>query len=110
MAKRKKHKVIWVPTAEEDLIEIIEFISADNPSAARNIFQRIQTKARASESLSVRGRVVPELRNLGVYVYHELIVKPWRIIYKTDKEKIFVMAVLDSRRELQTVLLERLIR
>jgi len=110
LVRQKKYKIIWIPSAELDLFEIIELVSSDNPSVAKKIFHSIQTKAKTLESFSTRGRIVPELRNLGVYVYHELIINPWRIIYKINQDKIYVMAVIDSRRDLQSVLLERLIR
>jgi toxin ParE1/3/4 len=37
-------------------------------------------------------------------------VKPYRIIYRVEKRTVSVLAVLDGRREIQDLLLERLIR
>ena len=52
---------------------------------------------------------MPELRDAGVQ-YRELIERPWRVAYRIEPERIFIVAVLDARRDLQTLLLERLIR
>ena len=57
-----------------------------------------------------RGRIVPELRIVDIFLYRELIEKPWRIIYRHDDKRVYVMAVLDSRRDLTSLLLERLTR
>jgi toxin ParE1/3/4 len=39
-----------------------------------------------------------------------VIERPWRIIYRTEADQVLVMAVLDGRRELRSLLLERLVR
>jgi hypothetical protein len=57
-----------------------------------------------------RGRIVPELRAVGVLHYRELMERPWRIVYRIGASHVLVLAVLDSRRDLQSLLLERLIR
>jgi plasmid stabilization system protein ParE len=54
--------------------------------------------------------VVPELAHFGIRNWRELIVKPYRIIYRIDEDTVNVLAMLDGRRDLQDLLLERLIR
>ena len=56
-----------------------------------------------------KGRIVPELLEQGLAEYHELIVAPWRIIYKIENRKVLVFSVLDARRNIEDVLLRRLI-
>lgn len=56
-----------------------------------------------------RGRIVPELGDLGITVYRELISHPWRIIYKANEGKVWVLAVFDGRRNMEDILLERFI-
>ena len=68
--------------------------------------RRCQTLA----ALPERGRIVPELRAVDVLTYRELIEGPWRIVYRYDVDRVHVMAVLDARRELSSLLLERLVR
>ena len=38
------------------------------------------------------------------------VVKPYRIIYRIEEDTVTVLAVLDGRRDLEDLLLERLIR
>ena len=39
-----------------------------------------------------------------------LVERPWRIIYRVEGKRVLVLAVLDSHRDLQALLLERLVR
>ncbi len=102
-------EVRWASNAENDLIEITAYIASTDPAAALAIFHRIRDRARGLGTQASRGRLVPELRDAGVQ-YRELIERPWRVVYRIEPERIFIVAVLDARRDLQTLLLERLIR
>ena len=62
------------------------------------------------ERLPERGRVVPELKTIDVYMYRELIERPWRVVYRFERNHVYVVAVLDARRNLASLLLERLTR
>jgi plasmid stabilization system protein ParE len=59
--------------------------------------------------MPLRGRTVPELRDHGVLNYREIIVSPWRIIYRVQDSAVIVLAVIDGRRSLEDVLLYRLL-
>jgi toxin ParE1/3/4 len=106
----KKIQVKWTKTARRDLEEIIEFIAIDNITKAMGVLNRIELKADNLKIFPERGRIVPELREVDVFIYHELVIRPWRIIYRRDKSRLFVLAVLDSRRDLSGLLLERFLR
>jgi toxin ParE1/3/4 len=47
---------------------------------------------------------------VDVHQYREVIERPWRILYRIDGDTVLVLAVLDGRRELRSLLLERLLR
>ena len=38
------------------------------------------------------------------------MLAPWRIVYKEQQEKIFIVAVFDGRRNIEDILLRRLLR
>ncbi len=105
-----QYEVIWGSSAEEDLIKIIEYIAVDSPPDALKIFNHIKQKASALFTFPERGRIVPELRDHGILQYRELIIPPWRIIYRISEKKVYVLSVLDSRQNIEDVLLHRLIR
>lgn len=102
--------VIWAQSAEDDLIEIVEYIAADNISAAKKILRAIQDKAQSLTRFPRRGRLVPELQEIGIPLYRELIFKFWRIVYRIADHTVFVVGVFDSRRNLEQILIERLLR
>ncbi len=106
----KMYKVFWSETAEEDLKSIIEYIYADNPQAARDSLKKIKTKASALRSFPQRGRVVPELKEHGILQYRELMVPPWQVIYRISGQRVYVLSVIDSRRNIEDILLARLVR
>ncbi|NJD91201.1 MAG: type II toxin-antitoxin system RelE/ParE family toxin [Geobacter sp.] len=105
-----KQRVAWTRTAEEDLAAIIDFIADDNPQAALSVFENIIERAATLHNLPDRGRIVPELHQNGISQYRELLITPWRIIYRVESSTLFVTAVLDGRRNLEDLLLERLSR
>ena len=104
----KKYKVIWSNIAENDLISIIEYIAEDTPSTAFKIFKNIKQKASRLYSFPERGRIVPELRDQEIKQYRELIIPPWRIVYRISEKCVYVLSVLDSRRNIEDILLKRL--
>ena len=104
------YKVYWASVAESDLEEIIEYIATDSLATARNILDKIRAKASSLNRFPERGRIVPELKEHGIILYSEIIVSPWRIIYRVSQNKVFVLSVLDSRRNVGDILLKRLLR
>jgi toxin ParE1/3/4 len=106
---RSKYKVIWTNVAENDLREIIEYISIDSPGNALNIFQRLKEKTSNLYILPEKGRIVPELKVQGMLQYREWIIQPWRIIYRIAEQKVYVLSVIDSRRNVEDILLSRLV-
>ncbi len=105
----KTSEVIWSNVAENDLKNIVEYIAADSPSNALRIFKNIKQTASNLYIFSERGRVVSELRDQGILQYCELIISPWRVIYRISEKIVYVLSVLDSRQNIEDILLERLI-
>ncbi len=106
----KQYKVNWARIAEDDLRNIILYIAEDSPTNARLVFERIKEKASSLNSLPERGRIVPELQDQGIFLYRELIISPWRMIYRFSEKKIYVLSVLDTRQNVEDILLKRLIK
>jgi addiction module RelE/StbE family toxin len=103
------YKVIWANAAENDLKNIIAYIAEDSPQNALNILNKIRQKASHLYTLPERGRVVPELQDQGIVQYRELIISPWRLIYRIFERKVYVLSVIDSRQNVEDILLKRFI-
>jgi toxin ParE1/3/4 len=102
------HQVIWTNVAEDDLKAIIEYISVNNPHNALKVLEKIKDKTSSLYTLAERGRIVPELQDQGILQYRELIIPPWRLIYRIAELDIYVLSVIDSRQNVEDVLLKRL--
>lgn len=101
------YQVIWTQTAQQDLRKIITYIAADGENQARNIYSAIKQKSANLEHMPLQGRFVPELSYYGILSYRELIYQSWRIIYRIEDNKVWVLAVIDSRRNVEDILLDR---
>ena len=106
---KKTYEVEWSKISEKDLVVIIEYIADENPSRAYEVFREVKRKASNLRSLPERGRIVPEFQDQGITQYRELVIPPWRIIYRISARKVYVLSVLDSRRNIEDILLKRLI-
>jgi addiction module RelE/StbE family toxin len=103
----KRFKVEWSQPASKDLLNIIEYVSQDSLDAAIRIFKTIKSKCKTLNQSPERGKIVPELKENGIFNYRELIISPWRIIYRISDQKVFILAVIDSRRNIEDILIER---
>jgi len=106
----KKFKVIWTKNAELDLELIIEYIKISSVNIAKKIFVEIKQESNKLHILPQRKRIVPEFQEIGIIKYREIIYKRWRIVYKIDEEKVYVLIVVDSSRNLEDILFQRLIK
>lgn len=103
------YKVQWASVAETDLKGIIEYVAENSLASAISVFEKIKEKALGLNQFPERGRIVPELKDQGIALYRELIVTPWRIIYRITDKTIYVLSVLDSRQNVEDILLKRFI-
>ena len=104
---KQKHQVLWSNIAENDLKSMVEYIDDDNPSNAIKIFKNLKKAARLYD-FPERGRIVPELKDQGILSYGELVIPPWRILYRISENDVYALSVLDSRRNIEDILLKTL--
>jgi toxin ParE1/3/4 len=105
----KIYQIVWADVAERDLRELIDFIAMESPTTALKILNKIKQTTSNLYSSPERGRVVPELQDQGISTYRELIVPPWRIVYRISANDVYVLSVLDSKRNVEDILLKRLV-
>ena len=103
----KNFRVEWSQSANKDLINILEYVSQDDFDAAIRVFKAIKSKCTTLNQFPDRERHVPELKAYGIFSYRELLIAPWRVIYRISDNKVFVLAIIDSRRNIEDILIER---
>ena len=106
----RARRVIWAEAAVRDLEDIVSFVAIDSPLNAQRLLARLSAKARSLQTSPQRGRIVPELLRFGMRTWRELVGRPYRLVYRVTGGAVIVLAVFDGRRELEDVLLDRLVR
>lgn len=106
----KRYEVYWTKEATLDLDEIVNYISKDRISAAKSIYKKIKSKCRELNTYPQRCRRVPELSDAGIDNYREIIMSPYRVIFKLTDSIIYIIAVVDGRRDVETFIFDRLLR
>jgi addiction module RelE/StbE family toxin len=101
-------EVVWSQVALRDLERIVDFIAQDAEANAARTLDRLEEAARKLTSSPRRGRIVPELRGLALTSLRELVVVPWRLVYRVGTRRVLIIGVFDSRRDLELALLNRL--
>ena len=105
---KRAYRVIWAAAAYDDLLGIIEYIARDSPANAGKVLKTIKNRAATLHLSPQRGRLVPELQEQGIAQYRELVIAPWRLIYRIADASVLVLSVLDGRRNVEDLLLARL--
>lgn len=105
------YQVFLTDDAARDLEELYDYIYLhDVPGKADYVLDRIeQAFANLSENPG-RGVCPKELLAIGVREYCEIFFKPYRIICRVISEDVYVMVIADGRRDMQTLLLRRLLQ
>jgi len=103
-------EILWTETARRDLEAIVDYIAEDSVQNAVAVLDRIESRASTLGSNPRRGRNIPEMLALDLHQYREIVERPWRILNRLEPDRVLVVAVLDTRRDLRSVLIERLVR
>ena len=88
--------IIWSPQAADDIVGIQTYISADSVQYAELVVRRIVARVEQLSTFPESGRVVPERRDAAV---REVIVKPYRIVYRFQGSAVEIVTVFRGTRE-----------
>ena len=102
----------WTPDGIDSLTEILDYYrdrAGDN--VANNIYNKILKKIELLEMEEAKTKQTQELKDIGIYDIYELTINPWKVYYKTsnDNKKAFILFVLDGRRNLEDILISKVI-
>lgn len=96
--------------AEIDLEALHSYVR-DNRSAeqADALLDRLLAAIETLETFPLRGAVPKELDAIGIREFRQILVEPYRLIYRISGGKVFVMVIADGRRDMQALLERRLL-
>ncbi|MBA4423425.1 MAG: plasmid stabilization protein [Syntrophus sp. (in: bacteria)] len=102
--------VLLTNDAARDLEEIYNFIALhDAPQKADYVLKKVEKAFSTLSEFPERGAYPKELVALGIREYREIFFKPYRIIYRVIDKNIYVLLIVDGRRDMQTLLQRRLL-
>ena len=104
------NRIVWATPAVRDQGDILEYLLRDSPAAAARFLDQVDKAVSRLTPHPRQGRVVPELERHQVLRYREVVLSPWRLIYRVEPDRVYVLAVIDGRRNVADILLRRLLR
>ena len=103
--------VVLSAPALADLLDINDYYLYEvSDRVANGIIDGLETAVNNLAEFPDRGSIPKELLALGIRQYRQIIENPYRIIYEILTEQIVVHAILDGRRDMQSLLMQRILR
>jgi toxin ParE1/3/4 len=105
-----RFEVLLTEGAELDLEAIHGYILATGSKGeADHVLGRLMVVAESLATLPERGSHPRELSALGIMEYRQVFFKPYRVIYRVLDRRVIISLIADGRRDLQTLLENRLL-
>jgi len=102
--------VLVTSDAASDLEELYQYIVVhDAPGKAEHVLTNIEKIFSSLSEAPERGVYPKELLALGIRDYREVFFKPYRLIYRVIGDIVYVLLIVDGRRDMQTLLQRRLL-
>ena len=104
------YTVLLTESAVRDLEGLYSYIAVhDSVQKADFVLQKLETSFNGLSQFPDRGSYPKELLSLGIREYREIYFKPYRIIYRVIEKNVYIYFITDGRRNMQTLLEERLL-
>jgi toxin ParE1/3/4 len=103
-------EVLLTEGAQQDLESIFDYIcDFDSVGHANHVLDELLRVVDSLSRFPERGSHPKELIGLGIKEYRQTHFKPYRVIYRVTHDQVIIYVVADGRRDLQTVLAQRLL-
>ncbi|MBI5605072.1 MAG: type II toxin-antitoxin system RelE/ParE family toxin [Deltaproteobacteria bacterium] len=101
--------VFLTADAASDLEDLYHYITLhDSPKKTEYVLSKIEKTLWSLSESPERGAYPKELLALGIRDYREIFFKPYRLIYRIKGDIVYVLLIVDGRRDMQTLLQRRL--
>lgn len=96
--------------AAADLADIVGFVrERDGDLRAAALLTRFEQVVSDLSRFPSKGVVPRELAELGTHEFRQVHFKPRRVVYRIEERVVFVMLIVDGRRNLGAILARRLL-
>jgi toxin ParE1/3/4 len=97
--------------AEDDLEQIYDYVSVHRSrDAALALLDAFAETMATLTQFPERGSVPDEFEVLGLREFRQILMAPYRIIYRPLASRVFIIVIADGRRDMQSHLERRLLR
>lgn len=105
-----RYEVLITRSAERDLEQLVDYIAErDAPAKADHVLAKLLDVIAGLANFPERGTYARELLTLGIREFRQVSFKPYRVIYRVAGRQVFIMVIVDGRRDLQALLARRLL-
>jgi toxin ParE1/3/4 len=94
----KKLLIKYLPVADQDISEIIEYVSLDNPPAALNLLNQFDESISILAYFPLSGPI-PKDSRLQLLNYRMLVIQNYLIFYVVQNDFIEIRRVLHAKRK-----------
>jgi plasmid stabilization system protein ParE len=101
-------EVFWSQSAVSDLDDILDYLAEGaGVDRALALYEKVRRRVASLSRFPRRCRYVPELKAQGLTEFRESILPPYRIFFRLVEGRVILLGVLDSRRDLEELLVQR---
>jgi toxin ParE1/3/4 len=105
-----RFEVLLTEGAERDLRGLHRYIARkDSRSRADRLLDEVLALAERLATLPKRGTTPKELERLGIREYRQVLLGPYRVIYRVIDDRVLIYVIADGRRDMQSLLERRLL-
>ncbi|MFC5472323.1 type II toxin-antitoxin system RelE/ParE family toxin [Cohnella suwonensis] len=94
----KKLPIKYLPSAEQDITEIIEYVSLDNPPAALNLLNQFDESISILSYFPLSGPI-PKDSRLQLLNYRMLVIQSYLVFYVVQNDFVEIRRVLHAKRK-----------
>ena len=88
-------RIIWAPIALDRAEEAARYIAGDRPAAAAKWIDELFDAVSDLKTFPHKGRMVPEVGRTEI---REVLFGQYRVIYRLEENRLFVLTVRHQRR------------
>ena len=104
-------KVVILDSAEQDLKDLRSYVVKNFSQATwLKTYSKLKESIRNLAIFPLLGAVPPELESLNMNQYRQIISGMNRVIYEPRADAVYIYMIVDTRRDLETLLMQRLMR
>lgn len=102
--------VILTEGADADLDDLHRYVAETRSlDEADALLDRLLDRAATLTTFPMKGAIPKELEHLGVRDFRQIVLPPYRLIYRVIDTAVYVTIIADGRRDMATLFQHRLV-